>query len=140
MPYRIAEGLLTLDGEWQDQSINVLLPTDSPVTGVNLVVARDRLAHGMAFADYVAQQRQNVRNQLAGIDVMADTAASVDGREAHILEYSWQSDGKPVHQLLAMVLQDRTALLNFTGSIPGTVDAEIRQRLVAAITTFKFGV
>lgn len=38
--YRIAEGSLTLASEWQDQSINVLLPVDAKVQGANLVIAR----------------------------------------------------------------------------------------------------
>ena len=138
MDYRIAEGSLALAGEWQDQSINVLLPQDARVQGVNLVVARDRLPLGMTFRDYVIQQRQNFAAQLAGFEQIADTAGEVGGREAHFLEMAWKSDGKPVHQVMAMVQHEGGRLLNFTGSIPGGDDRETRDALVAAITSFTF--
>ena len=38
---------------WQDQSINVLMPKDARVQGTSLVIARDRLALGLTFQDYV---------------------------------------------------------------------------------------
>lgn len=140
MLYRIAEGVVTLADQWQDQSINVLLPTQSKVQGVNLVVARDQLPLGMAFRDYVIQQRHNFGSQLAGLEMIADAPGVVDEREAHFLEFTWRSDGKPVHQVMAMVLHDKGALLNFTGSIPGGNEPSAREALVASITSFKFAV
>lgn len=138
MLYRIDEGTLTLADDWQDQSVNVLLPKDSPVQGANLVVARDRLPLGMSFADYVMQQRQNFRAQLAGFEMVADTAGVVDGREAHFLEFGWRSDGNAVHQMMAIVLGDANALLTFTGSTPGGHHPALRDTFVAAITGFRF--
>lgn len=138
MVYRIAEGSLSLASEWQDQSINVLLPKNSAVQGANLVIARDRLPLGQTFQDYVIQQRQTFAAQLVGFEIIADTAGSVDGREAHFLEISWRNDGNPVHQIMAMVLHDANAVLNFTGSIPGGKDDETRGALIAAINSFTF--
>lgn len=136
--YRIAEGSLTLASEWQDQSINVLLPMGAKAHGANLVIARDRLPLGVTFQDYVAQQRQNFRAQLAGCEIFADTAGQVDGREAQLMELSWRSDGKPIHQVMAIVLHQANAVLTFTGSIPGAVDEETRDALISAITSFTF--
>ncbi|WP_158266568.1 DcrB-related protein [Allosphingosinicella deserti] len=138
MVYRIAEGSLSLASEWQDQSINVLLPKQAKVQGANLVIARDQVPLGMTFQDYVAQQRQNFSAQLAGFEMIADTAATIDGRQAHFLELGWRSDGKPIHQVMAMVLHDANAVLNFTGSIPGGPDEETRNAMIAAITSFTF--
>lgn len=59
MAYRIDEGSLTSPTPWQDQSINVLMPRDAKVQGTSLVIARDRLALGLTFQDYVIQQRQS---------------------------------------------------------------------------------
>ncbi|CAN7570939.1 DUF1795 domain-containing protein [Caulobacter sp. BE254] len=136
--YRIAEGSLTLASEWQDQSINVLLPVDAKVQGANLVIARDRLPLGMTFRDYVAQMRQNFMAQLAGCEIFADTAGQVDGREAQLMELGWRSDGKPIHQVMAIVLREANAVLTFTGSIPGGRDEETRNALISAITSFTF--
>lgn len=138
MAYRIDEGSLTSPTSWQDQSINVLMPRDAKVQGTSLVIARDRLALGLTFQDYVIQQRQNFAAQLAGFELIADTAGQIDGREAHFLEIAWRSDGKPIQQVVAMVLHREDAILNFTGSIPGGPDAESRNALVAAITSFTF--
>lgn len=138
MAYRIAEGSLASPTAWQDQSINVLMPRDARVHGANLVIARDRLALGMTFHDYVIQQRQNFASQLARFELIADTAGQIDGREAHFLELAWKSDGKPIHQVMAMVLHRDNAILNFTGSIPGGLERETRDALVAAITSFTF--
>jgi hypothetical protein len=139
MLYRVAEGSLTLDeGDWQDQSINVLLPTHLPVQGANLVLARDKLPLGMTLDDYIAQQRQNFGQQLAEVQILGDSRGQLDGREAHFLEFSWQSDGKPIHQMMATVLHGQKELLNFTGSIPGAVDEGTRRTLMQAVTSFRF--
>lgn len=138
MLYRVAEGRLTLTDEWRDQSINVLLPNQATVQGVNLVIARDQVPLGMTFQDYVIQQRQTYKAQLPGFELVADTAGQVDGHEAHFLEFSWQTEGKPVHQLMAMVVHDKDAILNFTGTIPNRNDNEMRDLLVGAVTSFKF--
>ena len=140
MVYRVAEGSLVLASElqWQDQSINVLLPQDAGVQGANLVIARDRLPAGVTFHDYVIQQRQAFASQLAGFELIANTAIAIDDREAHFLELGWKSDGKPIHQVMAMVLCDSSAVLNFTGSIPGGRDEETRSALLTAITSFTF--
>jgi hypothetical protein len=138
MLYRVAEGSLNLEENWQDQSINVLLPTHLPVQGANLVLARDKLPLGMSFDDYVAQQRQSFQQQLAEVQILSDSRGQLDGREAHFMEFSWQSDGKPIHQMMAMVLHGSKALLNFTGSIPGALEEDTRRTLMAAVTSFKF--
>ena len=136
--YRIAEGSLTLASEWQDQSVNVLLPVGAKAHGANLVIARDRLPLGMTFHDYVVQMRQNFMAQLAGCEIFADTVGQVDGREAQLMELSWRSDGKPIHQVMALVLHDANAVLTFTGSIPGGRDEETRNALISAIMSFTF--
>jgi len=136
--YRIDEGSLAAPTVWQDQSINVLMPKDARVQGMSLVIARDRLALGLTFQDYVIQQRQSFAAQLAGFELIADTGGQIDGHEAHFLEMTWRSDGKPIHQVVAMVLHRDNAILNFTGSIPGGPEPESRNALVAAITSFTF--
>ncbi|BCI72854.1 hypothetical protein SPKIRA_36840 (plasmid) [Sphingomonas paucimobilis] len=137
MAYRIDEGSLGAPTVWQDQSINVLMPKDARVQGTSLVIARDRLALGLTFQDYVIQQRQSFAAQLAGFELIADTGGQIDGHEAHFGN-DRRSDGKPIHQVVAMVLHRDNAILNFTGSIPGGPEPESRNALVAAITSFTF--
>ncbi|WP_206243737.1 DcrB-related protein [Novosphingobium terrae] len=139
MRYRVAEGSLALAAPWQDQSINVLLPRESRVQGCNLVIARDTLALGMGFQDYVIQQKQTFAAQLAGFELIADSPGTIDGHEAQFLEIGWKSDGKLIHQVMAIVAGEGQTVLNFTGSIPGGPDEETRGLLIAAITSFTFG-
>jgi hypothetical protein len=136
--YQIAEGTLHLDSVWKDQSVNVLLPKSSSIHGANLVIARDVLPLGLSFADYVAQQKQSFKAQLVDCEFLADTAGQIDSCEAHFIELSWRSDGKPIFQVMAMVLHAANALLNFTGSIPGRRDEDTRVALLAAIQSFRF--
>lgn len=138
MLYRMQEGALDLSGEWQDQSIQVLVPTQVAGRGVNLVVSRDSLPLGMTLGDYMAQQRQNFHRQLKGLEILMDTAGQLDGRAAHFMEFSWEAEGRPLHQLVATVLGERSALLTFTASIPDAVDAEVRRMLMQTISGFRF--
>lgn len=137
MIYRVQEGHLSLNGEWRDQSVNVLVPAEAAVKGANLVLARDALPLGMTLADYVAQQRTSFRKQLTGFELVRDVDGAIDARPAHFLEFTWRNDGNPLHQMV-MTVQDQTRLLNFTASIPGTADAETRRLLMQAISSFKF--
>jgi hypothetical protein len=136
--YRIAEGSINQAVEWQDQSINVLLPRNAKIHGANLVIARDTVPLGLTFHDYVVQHRQTISAQLAEIEMIADTTGTIDGHDAHFLELRWRSDGKPIHQVMAMVVHDANAVLQFTGSIPGGYDEDTRNVLIAAITSFTF--
>jgi hypothetical protein len=54
------------------------------------------------------------------------------------MELSWRSDGKPIHQVMALVLHEANAVLTFTGSIPGGRDEETRNALISAIMSFTF--
>jgi hypothetical protein len=137
MFYRIQEGRMTLAGEWRDQSVNVLVPAEVSVKGANLVVARDTLPPNISFSDYVAGQRQTFERQLADFTLLRDVAGVIDERPAHFLEFTWTSQGKPLHQMI-MVVHHKVGLLNFTASIPGTPDAATRQLLLQAIRSFKF--
>ncbi|WP_174280186.1 DcrB-related protein [Sphingomonas bacterium] len=139
MQYRINEGALTLADPWQDQSINVLLPGRASTPGVNMVIARDTLPLGMAFADYVAQQRQTFQAQLPDLAIAADTTGEIDGHPAQFLDLSWRNDGKPVHQLMAMVVHEGDKVLNFTCSLPERDADGIRQEMIDALMSFKFG-
>jgi hypothetical protein len=138
MLYRMQEGALALEGDWQDQSIQVLVPLGVAGRGVNLVVSRDMLPLGMSLGDYMAQQRQNFQRQLKELQVSTDSGGSLDGRPAHYMEISWVAEGRPLHQLIATVLGEKAALLTFTASMPDAVDAEVRRMLMATIGGFRF--
>jgi len=62
---------------------------------------------------------------------------TVDGRRAHFLEFTWTGKGQPIHQM-AMVVEDRGKILNFTATIPGAVEADTRRALLETIQAFRF--
>lgn len=139
MIYQMQEGYLTLEGEWQDQSMNVLVPEDMATKGVNLVVARDTMPMGVAFADYINQQKQVFVEELPGYTLLADTQGEIDGHVAHFFEHTWENEGKPVHQVMAVMFQENH-VLNLTGTIPGGIDHDTAEKLLFIMNGFRFGI
>lgn len=137
MDYQMHEGRLTLDETWQDQSVNVLVPTQVAQKGVNLVVARDAMPAGMTLPDYLNQQKANFKKELSEFELTADSPGSVDHRPAHFLEFSWNNNGRLLQQMM-VVVQDKDRILSLTGTIPGGGDKHIRGVLLAAMISFKF--
>lgn len=136
MHYRMQEGCLTLDGEWQDKSVNVLVPRGLP-QGMNLVVSRDMLPLGMGLADYLQQQKKVFRDELADFRFRMEEAAVIDGRPASLLEFEWDNQGSLVHQLMAVV-QEKERILSLTATAPGGMDDAVREVMLAAIKSFTF--
>jgi hypothetical protein len=137
MLYQLPEGSLTLNGVWRDKTVNILMPEEVAVKGVNLVVARDALTPEVSFGDYIATQRQNFQKELAGLTILLDQGGAIDERPAHFLEFTWTNQGRRMHQMV-MAINDQGRLVNFTASIPGSVDADLRAFLLDAIRSFKF--
>jgi hypothetical protein len=137
MLYQLSEGYFILEGGWEDKTVNVFVATNMPLTDVSLVVARDALPEGMSLADYVVRQRQTFQKKLSGFAMLRDAGGTIDGRPAHFMEFTWSDKGKPLHQM-AMAVNDRGLLLNFTASIPGTADAETRKLILRTLRGFKF--
>ena len=137
MVYQMQEACLTLDDTWQDQSVNVLIPTEVTTKGVSLVVARDVIPLGMTLAEYLEQQKATFEKELAEFKLVLDAPGSVDQRPAHFLEFSWNNNGKLLQQMV-IVVQDNNRTLSLTGTIPGNADQNIRGFLLAAMTSLKF--
>ena len=137
MVYQMQEACLTLDDAWQDQSVNVLIPTEVTTKGVSLVVARDVIPLGMTLAEYLEQQKATFEKELAEFKLVLDAPGSVDHRPAHFLEFSWNNNGKLLQQMV-IVVQDNNRTLSLTGTIPGKADQDIRGFLLAAMTSLKF--
>lgn len=135
--YRLQEGCLDLDGDWQDRSVILLVPTGLP-EGVNLVVTRDLLAPGLSLDDHLARQMMTMRREMPSFTLLEDAAAELDGRSARLLEFRWVRGGAPLYQMV-LVATDEGRLLNFTASAPGAAaDATTRQALWRTISSFKF--
>lgn len=136
MQYRMQEGCLTLDGEWQDKSVNVLVPQGLP-KGMNLVVSRDVLPLGMGLSDYLQQQKKVFRDELADFRFRMEETAEIDGLPASLLEFEWDNQGSLVHQLMAVV-QEKERILSLTATAPGGMDDAVREVMLAAIKSFTF--
>lgn len=136
MLYRMQEGTLTLDGQWQDKSVNVLVPQGLP-QGMNLVVSRDVLPPGMGLSDYLRQQKKVFQDELAAFRFRADEPAEIDGRSGSLLEFEWDNQGSLVHQLM-VVIQDKEQILSMTATAPGGMDEAVREVMLAAMRSFTF--
>jgi hypothetical protein len=138
MVYRVQEGSLTLDGKWLDRTVNVFLPVRALAEGANLVLARDVLPPETSVADYAVKQRETFQKQLKAFSVLRDVPGNIDGRPAHLLEFTWIADDKTVYQAYVSI-QHEGAVLNFTATIPqSTEDVTLRKFLLQTISSFKF--
>lgn len=137
MVYQMQEGFMMLNDTWRDQSVNVLVPETVAIKGANLVIARDILPLGMAFADYLSQQKTTFQKELTEFKLKSDAPGAVDQRPAYFLEFSWNKGGQQLQQMM-VVIQDNNRILSFTGTIPGQGDENARSFLLAAMLSFKF--
>jgi hypothetical protein len=138
MIYQMQEGYLALAGPWQDQSVNVLVPEETLAKGSNLVVSRDVLPKGAEFPDYLATQRKTFAKELPDFQSLADAEATLAGQPARFFEFTWSSQGGPLHQMVFVVpLGER--ILNLTGTLPGQPDAAALEQMLAVLRTFQVG-
>jgi hypothetical protein len=133
MRYRIQEGSLNLAGEWNDNSVNVLRLATAG--NPNIVVVRDS-SPAQGLDGYIDMQRGNFR-QLPDFTALQDAATTVDGRHAHFLEFTWTGKGQPLHQM-AVVVEDRGRILNFTATMAGDAATDTRRLLLETIRAFRF--
>lgn len=138
MYYQLQEGYFTLEGDWQDRSVNMLAAMHLPVAGANLVVTREPLPAGTAFDDYLAQQKRGLEKELNGFELHADCVETLDRVPARFLEFSWENQGAAMHQMLLVINQGHR-VVTLTATIPGAVERETRDALLAAMRSFQFG-
>jgi hypothetical protein len=139
MYYQIQEGYFTLEGEWQDRSVNLLAAMHLPVAGANLVVTREALPPGMGFHEYLTQQKKGLEKELSGFELLADNQESLERVPARFLEFSWKNQGAGMHQML-LVLDNGDQVLTLTATVPGDLNQETRDALLAAMMSFRFGI
>ena len=134
MIYQIQEGSVVLTGEWEDRSVNVLIPRACGGKGGNLVIARDSLPGGSSFAEYLLQQQKNLTKQLPDFQVHLDAPAMSGWRPVHNFEFTWTNQGKPMRQLMT-VIGSGDSVLSLTATIPqGCKDAlEILQTAMTSL-------
>jgi hypothetical protein len=136
--YRIQEGQFDLAGTWQDRSVTMLVPDGLP-DGVSLVVTRDALPPALDLDGHLARQLMTMRREMPGLTLLADSATTVDGRPARLMEVRWVNGDQPLYQMVVVVL-DEQRLLNFTASAPGAAsDTSVRETLWRTIAGFTFG-
>jgi len=138
MLYQMQEGYLTLEGEWKDQSVNLLVPGHFEARGVNLVVARDVIPDGTAFDDYIVKQKENLGNALVNFELTHEVSGRVEARPAHFMEFRWNNDGTVCNQMMSVIsLEDH--VLSITATMQGEIDEKARETLFSAMRSFKTG-
>lgn len=138
MHYQMNEGYLPLEGVWQDQTVNVLVPRESATKGINLVCSRDLLPMGTEFKDYLDTQRKNFQKELPKFSPLADDPDTLDERPAHFFEFTWNSHGGLLHQMMIVTcIEDR--VFSLTATVPGGMDEAMREKQLALLKSFRFG-
>lgn len=135
MIYRMQEGCLYLEGEWLDQSVNMLGANHLPAKGTNLVVTREPLPAGLALADYLLNQKSILSRELPGFTILSESPETVNGLQAHFLEFTWNNQGAEMHQMI-IIINNNGSVLNFTSTVPGNIDEETRSELFTVMRSF----
>jgi hypothetical protein len=138
MFYQMHEGYLTLEGPWEDRSVNMLAPQHLTGKGVNLVVGRETMSLGMKFGDYLDRHKETFAEKLTGFKLITDIAAIIDRRPAHFIEFIWDNQGNPLQQMVC-VIHDKERVVSLTATATGGMDEVTREELLKAIKSFKFG-
>ncbi|MCP1616218.1 hypothetical protein FBY21_0827 [Pseudomonas sp. SLBN-26] len=109
--YRLNEADLDVPDAWQDQSINIFkLPATGSAKEASFVISRDPSQGDMPFADYIAQQLANARQQLPGFTLVKQWDINLNGAPAVLLDYTWQRDGR-VLMLRQVFIERKPAVL-----------------------------
>ena len=137
MKYLLQEGELTCDGEWTDQSVQILIPDRTPIEGSNLVIMRNRLSAGESFEGYIAKHRSFVLKMNAA-KILKESSSKIDGREGYSFELTWINEGQLLHQTMTLLLHDGDRILTISSTVPGSLDLKTRNRMLDAISSFKF--
>ena len=139
MHYQMQEGYLTLEtGDWQDRTINMLGANHLPTKGTNLVITREALPDGMELADYLLNQKSILTKELTGFKILTDSPDTINDLPAHFLEFTWNNQGNPMHQMI-FIINNSGSVLNLTSTVPGTIDDETRATLITAMKSFTSG-
>jgi len=138
MIYQMQEGYFTLEGEWQDRSVNMLAAQHLAIKGANLVVTREALPAGLGFTEYISQQKNTLAKELTAFKLLNDSEETVEDLPAHILEFTWNNQGGAMYQMVS-VINIEDGVLNLTATLPGGPDEVTREAMLVAMKSFKFG-
>jgi hypothetical protein len=109
-----------------------------PVKGTNLVVTREPLPTGMSLADYLLNQKSILTKELTGFKILTDSPDTINGLPCHFLEFTWNNQGKAMHQMI-FIINNTDSALNLTSTVPGNIDDESRATLMTAMRSFTVG-
>ncbi len=135
MIYRMQEGYLYLEGDWLDNTVNMLGANHLPVKGTNLVVTREPLPAKLSLADYLLNQKSILSRELPGFTILSESPETVNGLQAHFLEFTWNNQNTEMHQMI-IITDNNGSVLNFTSTVPGNIDEETRSELLAVMKSF----
>jgi len=137
MIYRMQEGCLNLEGEWRDQTVNILAVQHLSVPGANLAITREPRLKGMELAAYMSQQKQALARELDGFSILSDNVCTLAGQTAHFLEFTWKQQDSQLRQM-ALTVPAGNVMLNITATMPGPGDDSCRNALLSVMMSFTF--
>ena len=93
------EGTLDISSEWQDRSIILL----SHPSQLNISISRDELPLGMTFSEFAEDLFKMVSRQLKGYEEIHRKPIKVDGYDAVMSEFKWDSPEGRLHQVSTVI-------------------------------------
>ncbi len=137
MIYRMQEGCLYLEGEWLDQTVNILTAQHLAVRGANITITREPRLKGIELAAYMSQQKQALARELEDFILLSENSCTVDGQSALVLEFTWKQQDSPLRQM-ALTVPAGNDMLNITATMPGPGDESCRNALLSVMMSFTF--
>ncbi|MEA5112490.1 MAG: DcrB-related protein [Geobacteraceae bacterium] len=137
MIYRMQEACLNLEGEWLDQTVNILTAQHLAVRGANITITREPLPKGMELDAHVSQQKQILARELEDFILLSENPCTVDGQSALVLEFTWKQQDTRLHQM-ALAVSAANDVVNITATMPGPGDESCRNALLSVMMSFTF--
>lgn len=134
--YNLQEGVLDIPAGWEDQSVNVFAPSSGHGAGLSFVITREALPAGLSVQDYGDREIRRMGRETKQFSLLGKHPAEIAGQEVVAYEVRWKSEHGLVHQLMAAAQVAGRAMI-FTATMPGTMTAETRDRMLRLMASFR---
>lgn len=137
--YHLHEGSLPLSipGEWEDQSVNVLRLRGNEFGVTSLIISRDTLPPGQSIADFTEQELFRMAKHLKDFALKAQIPVEWADAPGTALLTRWRSDDIGLlDQITACRLAYGQTLLTFTATHLSPMPDGLYKIIMAAISGF----
>lgn len=135
--YNIDEGVLTLPGSWEDQSVNILATPAPDGSNFGIVITRFHLAEKESLAAFVDKHLAENAQLLRGFELLGRRDAVVGSLPAVEAKIRWLKDRQMMFHHMAFVEYYRRVVVVTASSLVQNADA-CEQLMDGVLPTIQF--